>query len=76
MKIEGSSLLVPVDENKKMTSQEAQEMKQLEKEYKESLAFIKDMIAPSMMKIDAKKLQIGDTLVRTIFTYAYPDVLE
>ncbi|MBP6981694.1 DUF87 domain-containing protein [Candidatus Gracilibacteria bacterium] len=51
-------------------------MKQSEKEYKEALAFVKDMIAPSMMRIDATKLQIGDTYVRTIFTYAYPDVLE
>ena len=42
----------------------------------EALAYVKDMIAPSMMRIDATKLQIGDTFVRTIFTYAYPDVLE
>lgn len=65
-----------LDPDKKLTKQEAEEMKQSEKEYKEALAFVKDMIAPSMMRIDATKLQIGDTYVRTIFTYAYPDVLE
>lgn len=52
------------------------ELKETEKEYSESLAFIKDAIAPAMMRIDATKLQIGDTYIRTIFTYAYPDVLE
>jgi hypothetical protein len=65
-----------VDENKKLTPEEANELKATEKEYRESLAYIKDMIAPPMMRIDASKLQIGDTFVRTIYTYAYPDVLE
>lgn len=69
-------LLKNDDGNKKMTKEEAEEYKQMEKTWNESLAYIKDMISPSMMKIDAKKLQIGDTLVRTIYTYAYPDVLE
>ncbi len=52
------------------------EIKEMEKEYAESLAFIKDAIAPAMMRIDATKLQIWDTYVRTIFTYSYPDILE
>lgn len=64
------------DPNRKLTKEEAIELKNTEREYKEALAYIKDMIAPSMMRIDATKLQIGDTFVRTIFTYAYPDVLE
>ena len=64
------------DPEKKLTREEAMELKDTEREYTESLAFIKDAIAPSMMRIDATKLQIGDTYVRTIFTYAYPDVLE
>jgi hypothetical protein len=65
-----------LDEEKKLTKEEALELRNTEKEYKEALAYVKDMIAPSMMRIDATKLQIGDTYVRTIFTYAYPDVLE
>lgn len=64
------------DGQKKMTKQEQEEYKAMEKAWKDSFAYIKDKISPSMMKIDAKKLQIGDTFVRTIFTYAYPDVLE
>ncbi len=59
-----------------MTKEEAREYKEMEKVWNESFAYIKDMISPAMIKIDAKKLQIGDTLVRTIYTYAYPDVLE
>lgn len=64
------------DADRKLTREEAMELKETEKEYSESLAFIKDAIAPAMMRIDATKLQIGDTYIRTIFTYAYPDVLE
>lgn len=64
------------DPDRKLTKEEALELKEAEKEYKEALAYVKDMIAPAMMRIDATKLQIGDTYVRTIFTYAYPDVLE
>lgn len=64
------------DPDKKLTKEEALELKETEREYKEALAYVKDMIAPAMMRIDATKLQIGDTYVRTIFTYAYPDVLE
>lgn len=64
------------DPNRKLTKEEALELKQSEQEYKDALAYVKDMIAPAMMRIDATKLQIGDTYVRTIFTYAYPDVLE
>ncbi len=65
-----------IETDRKLTREEAMELKESEKEYNESLAFIKDAIAPAMMRIDATKLQIGDTYIRTIFTYAYPDVLE
>ncbi len=64
------------DPDRKLTKEEAMNLKETEKEYSESLAFIKDAIAPAMMRIDATKLQIWDTYVRTIFTYAYPDILE
>ena len=65
-----------LDIDKKLTKEEALELRTTEQEYKEALAYVKDMIAPSMMRIDGTKLQIGDTYIRTIFTYAYPDVLE
>ncbi|MCK9272806.1 DUF87 domain-containing protein [Candidatus Gracilibacteria bacterium] len=65
-----------LDLSKKLTKEEAEEIKQGEKDYNEALAFVKDAIAPSMMKIDASKIQIGDTYVKTFFVYAYPDFLE
>ncbi len=71
-----SFMIANDDWNRKMTKEEAREYKEMEKVWNESFAYIKDMISPAMIKIDAKKLQIGDTLVRTIYTYAYPDVLE
>ena len=64
------------DINRKITKEEAEQIKKWEKEYKEALAFLKDAIAPSMMKIDSTKIQIGDTFARTFFVYAYPDFLE
>lgn len=72
---ETSKEIIP-ESNKKLTKQEADEIRQWEKEYKEALSFIKDAIAPSMMKIDSTKIQIWDTLARTFFVYAYPDFLE
>lgn len=69
-------IALSLDPNKKLTKEEALELRETEKEYKEALAYVKDMISPAMMRIDATKLQIGDTYIRTIFTYAYPDVLE
>ncbi len=85
MMASSDSTIVPVkkmemslieDANHKLTKEEALELRKSEQDYKEALAYVKDMIAPAMMRIDATKLQIGDTFVRTIFTYAYPDILE
>ncbi|MFB0964525.1 MAG: hypothetical protein QMC36_02340 [Patescibacteria group bacterium] len=64
------------DPNRKITKEEAEEIRRGEKEYREALAFVKDAIAPSMMRVDATKIQIGDVFVRSFFTYAYPDFLE
>jgi hypothetical protein len=47
-----------------------------EKEYKEALAYIKDMIAPSYMKIFPDKLRINNVFAKTFFVYAYPNFLE
>ena len=75
-KEESTDIVKLQDDTYKLTKEEALELKDTEKEYKEALAYVKDAIAPAMMRIDPTKLQIGDTFVRTIFTYAYPDVLE
>jgi conjugal transfer ATP-binding protein TraC len=72
-----TNMAVSVDDpKKKLTKQEERELRQGEKEYYEALAYIKDAIAPAMMKVDAKQIQIGDTVIRSVFTYAYPDFLE
>ena len=47
-----------------------------EKEYKEALAYVKDMIAPAFMKVSADKLKINNTIAKTFFIYAYPTFLE
>ncbi len=64
------------DPNRKITKEEAEEIRRGEKEYRDALAFVKDAIAPSMMRVDATKIQIGEVFVRSFFTYAYPDFLE
>lgn len=73
---EQKSILSEDDGKKKLTKEEAEEIKQAEKEYNDALAYVKDQIAPSMMRVDSKRLQIGNTYVQTLFAYAYPDVLE
>jgi hypothetical protein len=47
-----------------------------EKEYKEALAYIKDVIAPAFMKVYSNKIEINNTIVKTFFVYAYPNFLE
>ena len=47
-----------------------------EKIYHEALAYIKDAIAPSMVKVSPHDIQVNDTFCKTLFTYAYPDFLE
>jgi hypothetical protein len=47
-----------------------------EKEYKEALAYVKDMIAPAFMKVMPDKIRINNTFVKTFFVYAYPNFLE
>jgi hypothetical protein len=47
-----------------------------EKIYHEALAYIKDAIAPAMVKVTPRDIQINDTFCKTLFTYAYPDFLE
>lgn len=47
-----------------------------EKEYKAALAYVKDVISPSFMKIFPNKIQINNLLSKTFFVYAYPQFLE
>lgn len=62
--------------SKNISKQEDKEIIKAEKEYKEALAYIKDMIAPAYMKVFPDKLKINNTFVKTFFVYAYPNFLE
>lgn len=73
---QSTALVEDAPTNGKITKEEADAIRQGEKDYLDALAYIKDAIAPSMMKVDPTKIQIGDVFVRTFFTFAYPDFLE
>lgn len=47
-----------------------------EKEYKEALAYIKDMIAPAYLRVFPDKIRINNVYAKTFFVYAYPNFLE
>lgn len=53
-----------------------EDIKEGERIYHEALAYIKDAIAPAMVKVTPQDIQINDTVCKTLFTYAYPDFLE
>lgn len=64
------------NEEKNLQKKEDQEILAAWKEYKEALAFIKDLIAPSYMKIFPDKVKINNVFAKTYFIYAYPNFLE
>jgi conjugal transfer ATP-binding protein TraC len=54
----------------------ATEIKEAEKIYKQGLATIKDLIAPSSMEIMFDKLRVSGMLAKSFFVYAYPRYTE
>lgn len=54
----------------------AQEIKEAEKVYKQGLATIKDLIAPSSMEIMFDKVRVSGLLAKSFFVYAYPRYTE
>jgi len=55
---------------------EASEIREAEKIYKEGLATIKDMIAPTSMEFLYDKMKIGGLYAKSFFVYAYPRFIE
>ncbi len=55
---------------------EAQEIREAEKIYREGLATIKDMIAPSAMEFTFEKMNISGLTAKSFFVYAYPRYIE
>lgn len=47
-----------------------------EKDYKEALAYIKDIISPAFLKVFPDKIRINNTFIKTYFVYSYPTFLE
>ena len=64
---------LPEYDNGKATPED---IKEWERIYHDALAYIKDAIAPAMVKVTPQDIQINDTICKTLFTYAYPDFLE
>lgn len=62
--------------NKKNKNTSPDEIIESERIYREGLATIKDLIAPSAMKVSANNIQIGGTFAKTIFVIAYPKYLR
>ncbi len=60
----------------KLSKEDTEKLKQVEVEYKEALAFLKDAISPAFMKESANHIQINNIFARTFFVYAYPTFLE
>lgn len=52
------------------------EIQEAEKAYREGLATIKDLIAPSSMEISYDKLRVSGLYAKTFFVYAYPRYAE
>ena len=52
------------------------EILESEQAYKEALAYVKDVISPSFMKIYSNKIEINNVVSKTFFVYAYPQFLE
>lgn len=63
-------------EQKKFERLEQIRLKEAEKRYREGMATIRDLIAPSSMEVTFQWVQIGDTYAKTFFVYSYPRYIE
>ena len=61
---------------KNIDKKEEAKIKETEKEYKEALAYIKDLVSPAFMSLQKNKIKINNTFAKTFFVYAYPSFLE
>ena len=57
-------------------SGEQKRLEEAQKLYEAGLASVKDLIAPSSMKVDYDKLMINDVYVRTYVVFSYPRYLD
>ena len=66
----------PAEEGKVDKKTEAQQIREAEKLYREGLATIKDMIAPSSFEFQYDKFSLNGIYGRSFFVYAYPRFIE
>ncbi|MDD5213201.1 MAG: ATP-binding protein [Candidatus Gracilibacteria bacterium] len=65
-----------MDLDKALSKDEEKKLLEIEKEYNESLAYVKDLVSPAFMKIMPDKIKINNVFAKTYFVYAYPNYLE
>ncbi len=63
-------------DEKKQELEENKRINETEKEYKQALAYIKDLVSPAFMKVQSNKIKVNNTFAKTFFVYAYPSFLE
>lgn len=64
------------NEPEKLTPDEVKKLKEAEKNYRDGMATIMDLISPSSMQIEYNHLRLGDTYVKSFFVYSYPRFIE
>jgi len=57
-------------------TEEQKRLEEAQKLYESGLASVKDLIAPSSMRVDYDKLVLNDVYIRTYVVFAYPRYLE
>ena len=62
----------PINFPLKLNEKDKKELLEAEKIYNEGLMKLKDLIAPSSMKVTFKGLQMSGLFTRTFFVYSYP----
>ena len=65
-----------LNKNKKKFPKSKDPVLENEDIYRKGLSTVKDLIAPSALKVNANYLQIGETFIRTIFVITYPRFLR
>ena len=71
-----STIEKKVDETSEALKTTAQDIKEAEKIYKQGIATIKDLIAPSSLEIMMDKIKISGLYAKSFFVYAYPRYTE
>ena len=66
----------PKKDKKKLTNQMRKRIIKAEKEYRQGVVSVKDLISPSSMDITMNNLHLNNLYVKTYYVYSYPRFLE